>query len=109
MLLKLTAIHAVCVLDYWCRAFDRVLRCLHFVSAGARARRGSSSVPLVDEDDWETEADRLVAGVNLHDVDESKFEGEADAPVEDDWENDVPATQVRYSSCQLNTAGRLQH
>jgi hypothetical protein len=62
-----------------------------------------------DEDDWETEADRLVAGVNLHDVDESKFEGEADAPVEDDWENDVPATQVRYSSCQLNTAGRLQH
>lgn len=47
-----------------------------------------------DEDDWEAEADRLVAGVNLHDVDESKFAGEADAPVEDDWENDVPASQV---------------
>lgn len=52
-----------------------------------------------DEDDWEVEADRLVAGVNLHEVDESKFAGEADAPVEDDWENDVPASQV--SVCPL--------
>ena len=50
-----------------------------------------------DDDDWEAEADRLVAGVNLHDVDESKFEGEADAPEVDDWENDVPTTQVRSS------------
>lgn len=46
------------------------------------------------EDDWEAEADQMIAGVNLHDVDESKFEGEATAPVEDDWESEVPASQV---------------
>jgi hypothetical protein len=62
------------------------------------------------EDDWEAEADHLVAGVNLHDVDETKFAGEADAPVEDDWENDVPATQVLPALwCQLPRARSLTH
>eukprot|EP00892_Ulva_mutabilis_P010887 jgi/Ulvmu1/8170/UM040_0067.1 len=47
------------------------------------------------EDDWEAEADQMVAGVDLTDVDESKFAGEATAPVEDDWESAVPVSQPK--------------
>lgn len=46
------------------------------------------------EDDWEAEADQMLAGVSLHDVDESKFAGEATEPIEDDWESAVPESQV---------------
>jgi hypothetical protein len=47
------------------------------------------------DDDWENEAERLVAGVDIHEVDESKFEGEEDEAVVDDWDADVPAPQVK--------------
>lgn len=53
------------------------------------------------EDDWEAEADQMIAGVDLNDVDESKFEGEATAPVEDDWEAVVPTSQVLRLSAML--------
>ena len=47
-----------------------------------------------EADDWEAEADKLVAGVDINDVDESKFEGE-DEGAPDSWEDSVPASQVR--------------
>jgi hypothetical protein len=47
------------------------------------------------EDDWETEADKLVAGVALNDIDESKFEGEDEGFEDDDWDAEVPAPKVR--------------
>lgn len=46
-----------------------------------------------EADDWEAEADKLVTGINLNEVDESKFAGEDDgAPAS--WDDDVPASQV---------------
>lgn len=48
-----------------------------------------------EADDWEAEADRL-DGINLNDVDESKFAGE-DEGAPDSWEDAVPQSQV--SAC----------
>jgi hypothetical protein len=49
-----------------------------------------------EADDWEAEADRL-EGLRLNEVDESRFAGE-DEGVQDTWEDDVPARQVRLLS-----------
>ena len=47
-----------------------------------------------DEDDWETEANQLVSGIDLNEVDEAKFADEEAIAKERAWDEDVPSSQV---------------
>jgi hypothetical protein len=48
-----------------------------------------------EEDDWEAEADKLVSGINLNEVDESRFADEETGAVPEEWDADVPTSQAR--------------
>lgn len=56
-------------------------------------------------EDWEEEADTLVAGVNINEVDEDKFAGE-DEGLTDDWESSTPAPQPKKTAPESKYAAK---
>ena len=63
-----------------------------------------------EADDWEAEADKLVSGINLNEVDESRFEGEQTSAAPESWEEAVPKGQVSNAAhaCSVPLVSALQ-